>query len=135
MRISLKNKAIGYWLTFVLAAVMVVTAIVYASCFAITDYMSWAAFVFLVIGFAATLVLGVIGKLRFAPAAMVVCSAISVFCFAMKIYNFVATAVVGIDAVQGYSGFVATAVLYAVVIVASIFAVCLEQEIPAKTAV
>lgn len=90
--------------------------------------MSWFAFVMLVLGFVAGVALFFTDKMKYFPIAAFVLVLCAVIGYSVGIYDYVFNAAVGIDIKGVSAAFVANTVLYSVLLVASVFNVCLKQD-------
>lgn len=83
-----KDKTIAYYVALGFAVLTIVTAIIYTVNFAQTKYMSWAAFVFLLIAAIAFIALSVFGYNRIGSGAMSALSFTAFLLFIASVYTY-----------------------------------------------
>lgn len=127
MKEFFQNKRFGSYVTLSIAALLIITAIVYASCYANTAFISWASFIVLLVGAALTLLAYVLKLDRFAPAIALAGSMLALCFYIYGIYYFISSLIYGIQ----FSGIppqlVATMVLFIGTLVLSIANVFFPQ--------
>lgn len=132
IRDYLKDKAVGFWFTAAIAALSLVTAIVYAVCYAGTENINWFSFAFMLAAFVAAVVLVVLGKIKLAPYIQAALVFLSLLCFIYGIYYYVSVVLVGIDLDTFDPEFIVCTVLYAVTFglgVANVFLKQIKDEV------
>lgn len=117
------DKKYGFYILLSSMLLSLITMIVYAASYGQTRYMSWAAFVVLLVGIILAAALIVLKLYRFAPAVMLVTTLISLLLFIYYIYFFISSVLTGIQ----FSGFPpefwASVVFFALSLVVSIVSV------------
>lgn len=93
----LRDKSVGFWFSAGLSAFSLITAAVYAGCYAGTDDMSWAAFVFILFAAISGGTLIALKQYKYAPYAIAVFVFLSLLFFIYGIYYYVSVVMVGID--------------------------------------
>ncbi|MDE6505462.1 MAG: hypothetical protein K2L42_06295 [Clostridia bacterium] len=93
----LKDKSIGFWFSAGLSVFSLITAAVYAGCYAGTDDMSWAAFVFILLAGLSGCALIAFKQFKFVPYVIAVLVFLALLFFIYGIYYYVSVVMVGID--------------------------------------
>ncbi|MBO4989449.1 MAG: hypothetical protein J6D37_03860 [Clostridia bacterium] len=124
MKEFFKNKKFGFYVTLALVALFIITAIVYSNSYGNTAFMSWPAFIVLLVGAGLTVVLVALKQDRFAPALALATSVVALCLYILDIYYFISSIAYGIQ----FSGIpvelIATMVLFIgtmIVAIANIF--------------
>lgn len=122
------NKKYGFYVTLAAILLTVVTLIIYASVYGSTVFMAPATIAFLAIGIVGSIVLIVFKLYRFAPAVLLGASVLGL-CFSIYyLYNYIASAVYGIQFAGFPPEFFANIVFFVLTIVVSIAANFMPQE-------
>lgn len=93
----IKDKAVGFWFSVALTALSLITAAVYAGCYAGTDDMSWVAFVLILLAGISGATLIALKQFKYAPYALAILIFLSLLFFIYGIYYYVSVVMVGID--------------------------------------
>lgn len=121
-----KNKTIAFYIAVVVACISVIAAILYVAAFgSLSEYMSWLAFVFLLLAPVAFFAFSVFGLARMGAAVLALLNFAALLLAANKVLGFIADyAMVGLDSAgAAFPLFVAGAVLMVICsIVASVAA-------------
>lgn len=125
------SKSYGFYVTLLAVVLSLVTLIVYTSSFGGSRYMSWAAFVIMIIGMVAGLAMPIFRLDKWVPAVLLVTNFVSFLLFVYYVYFYVSVVLVGIQATSFSSGFIASVVFFALTIVACVADVFCRQT--AKT--
>lgn len=108
----LKDKAVGFWFTCALTVLSIITAAVYAGCYAGTDDMSWTAFALVLLaGLSGAALVGT-KQFKYAPYALAVLIFLSLLFFIYGIYYYVSVVMVGIDLDSFDARFIVNFILY-----------------------
>lgn len=128
------DKKAGFFVTLAGIALTLVLAIIYVACNGggdgTSDNMSWPAFILLLAGVVAAVVLVALRQQRYAGIALTVCTLISLGLYIYAIYLYVSAAFVGIDSTWSASFFAIT-IFYVLALAADIAALCLSLELSA----
>ena len=124
-----KNRA-GFALTLGMAALCLVTAIVYVCCYGSQErYMSWIAFAVLIVGGLAGTGLAFLGKYELGAACMAAASFSALMLYIQIIYLYVVVVYVGIDLKSLDPRFVLTSVCFVVCFIASLVTLFLPKVV------
>ena len=93
----LKDKDVGFWFSASLVVFSLLTAVIYAACYAGTDNINWVSFAFMLAAALAGGVLIALKKYSYAPYALAVLVFLLVLFFIYGIYYYVSVVMVGID--------------------------------------
>ncbi len=127
IKIDFANKSIGYYFSAVITLLSLVTAIVYAATYAGTAYISWMAFVLLLVLFVVNVALFLLAQLEWTTLSSVVLATIAVCFFAYGIYFYVSIVMVGIDLQTFDNNFIINAILFVLLLSLSISNVFLKK--------
>ncbi len=109
----LKDKAVGFWFSVSIAALSLITSIVYAVCYAGSDDMNWVSFALMAAAAVAAVVLIVLKRFEWAAYAQAALIFLSLLFFIYGIYYYVSVVLVGIDLDSFSAEFWVCTVLYA----------------------
>ncbi len=123
-----KNRALGYYFNATVTALSLVVAVVYAISYAGTAYISWFAFVLLLVIVLTNCVLLFLGKNEWSPLTTIVLATIAVCLFAYGIYFYVSIVMVGIDLQTFDSTFIINTILFVVLLGLSVANLFLRQS-------
>lgn len=126
-----KDRSLGFYVTCCAAILSIVTASVYAGCYHNQPrFMDWTAFVVMLVGAIAGLVLA-LPKMKLvnelAAAVIGVTVLVGLCLFIQALYNYVAVVMVGIDIDHFDPAFIASAALLVVSLIASVVAVFMPK--------
>ena len=123
------KKAFGFFVMLLVAALAVVTALVYMNNYQKLDaYRSWDAVYIMIAGAAAAVVLGIVGFSDLSSFALAGAALVGLLLFAKAIYGYVVVVLVGIDLNSFDMNFIVTTALFAVSFVASLITMFLPQK-------
>ncbi len=123
-----EKRAIGYFFSAAITVVALVLAIVYASSYGASAYISWIAFIALVVVFLTNGALFLLGKNEWSPLVSIVLVTLAVCFFIAGIYHYVSIVLVGID-IQTFSfAFITNAVLFVLLLALSAANIFLSQS-------
>lgn len=128
MKISIKNRTPGFYLSLALIALNLITAVVYVSCYNSSQYMSWLTFALLLAVTVAGIALFLTGQLRFFATVSFVGIIISIIAFVLATFNYIVDAYVGIDVTSLSGGFIGCVVLFALLLIVSFVANIFKTE-------
>ena len=80
------SKSYGFYVTLLAVVLSLVTLIVYTSSFGGSRYMSWAAFVIMIIGMVAGLAMPIFRLDKWVPAVLLVTNFVSFLLFVYYVY-------------------------------------------------
>ncbi len=123
-----KSRSYGFYVTLLVCVLSLVTVCIYASGFSGTKYMSWASFVLVIVGIAATLLLSIFKLEKWAPAVILLMTFISMLTFVYAIYLYVVTSVYAASVISFSAEFSATVIFYIISIVTGIANVFFKQS-------
>ena len=124
-----KNRA-GMIATLAMAALSAATAAVYAVCYGNQErYMSWTAFILLLVGGALGVALAFARKYELGAACMAVTAFAALMLYIQIIYMYVVVVYVGIDLKALDPRFVITSVFFVLCFIASLVTVFLPQVV------
>ncbi len=128
----LRGRSIGFYVTLALFALLVVTAIVYAICFAGSDYVVQSDFTGSIILLIAAMVVGIVFILFkgniYVPVIMGLLCFVSLLIYIHGVYYSVSIVLVGIDPMDEFiPRFIFCTVLYALVFLVSLVNLFLPQ--------
>jgi hypothetical protein len=122
-----KDKSYGFYASVVVFVLSLITAIVYAANYSGTKEMSWAAFIIILVGLVAAVVLGVFGKYRWIPVAMAVADFAALLLFIKAVYFYVSVVLYGINGSAFSPQFTTSTVFLIITFVLSIANIFLKQ--------
>lgn len=108
----LKDKDVGFWFSASLVVFSLLTAVIYAACYAGTDNINWVSFAFMLAAAVAGGVLIALKKYSYAPYALAVLIFLSLLFFIYGIYYYVSVVMVGIDLDSFDPEFIVCAIFY-----------------------
>ena len=123
-----ESKSYGFYVSIGLAVLSLVTAIVYASLFHMSRYMSWGAFAVVIVGVVLAAVLPFLKQAKWSCCAIALADFIALLLYAYNIYFYVSVVMVGIQASTFSPQFLACTSLFAILLVLNIANVFLKQE-------
>lgn len=127
MKDIFRNKARGFYVTLACMALALITAIVYASTYTTSRYMSWPAFGIMLAGVALAAGMILLKLERFVPSALLVTNFLSLLLFVYYIYFYISSVVTGIQ-FSGFSlEFFVNIILYIATLAVSVVCVFLPQ--------
>ncbi len=125
----LAEKRFGFYVTLAVAVLSLVTAIVYAVGYSNNArFMSWPAFILLIVGAVAALVFAFLDLDDFGTAILALFSLIGLLLFIHIIYNYVVVVMIGIDLSSFSGAFIASAVMFVLTFAASFVNLFLPQK-------
>lgn len=123
-----KNNSYGFYVSFAVSLLTLVTLIVYANAYGSNDrYMSWAGFVIMLVGIVAAVGLTAFKLNEWVPPVLALANFIALMLYITKIYNYVVVVMVGIDVASFSTQFLSCTVLFAILMVASIANIFFKQ--------
>jgi lysylphosphatidylglycerol synthetase-like protein (DUF2156 family) len=122
-----KDKSYGFYASVVVFVMSLITAIVYAANYGGTKEMSWAAFIIILVGLVAAVVLGVFGRYRWIPVAMAVADFVALLLFIKAVYFYVSVVLYGINGSAFSPQFTTSTVFLIITFVLSIANIFLKQ--------
>lgn len=123
-----KNKSIGLIFSVLICCLSLITAIVYATCYAGSTSMSWFAFILLLVGCVLGVVLFFFKKNKWIPYVQAICNFIALLFYIYGIYFYVSVVVVGIDLQSVDAAFVFNTVLFGLTFILSVANIYLKQD-------
>lgn len=123
----LKGKSYGFYVTLVLTALTVVTAVIYAALYNGSRYMSWPTVWIMIAGAAIALALPLAGQARWSNAVLALADFVAFLLYVYYIYFYVSVVMVGIQAKTFSWQFILCTVLFAALLVLNIVNVFLKQ--------
>ena len=123
------KKAYGFLVMLLVAALTVVTAIVYMNSYQKLDvYMSWTAVNVMLAGAAVALILSIAGLNDLGTGVLALVNLIGLLLFAQVIYGYVVVVLVGIDLNSFDQKFITCTALFAISFIASVVTMFLPQK-------
>lgn len=92
-----KDKAAGFYVMAAGVLLSLITAAVYVFCYIRSQYMSWFAFIFLLVAAAAAVAFTLLKMHRLAPVVLAAFNFLALLFFVYGIYLYVSIVMVGID--------------------------------------
>lgn len=123
-----ENKSYGFYVSIGLTVLSLVTAIVYASLFHMSRYMSWGAFAIILIGVVVAVALPFVKQEKWSCAVIALVDFIALLLYAYNIYFYVSIVMVGIQASTFSPQFLACTSLFVILLVFNIANMFLKQE-------
>lgn len=123
----LKDKDVGFWFSASLVVFSLLTAVVYAACYAGTDNISWLSFAFMLAAAAAGGALIALRRFTYAPYVLAALIFLSLLFFIYGIYYYVSVVMVGIDLDTFEPQFIICAIMYLLAFGAAVANVFLRQ--------
>lgn len=123
-----KRKSYGFYVTLGLILLAIVSAIIYASFFHVTRYMSWGAVAVMIGGAVVALLLPIFKQAKLSCFVLALTNFVGFLMYAYYIYFYVSIVLVGIQASSFSWQFILCTTLFGVLLVGSILNIFFEQE-------
>lgn len=123
----LKDKDVGFWFSASLVVFSLLTAVIYAACYAGTDNINWASFAFMLVAAVAGGALIALKLYVYVPYVLAALIFLSLLFFIYGIYYYVSVVMVGIDLDTFEPQFIVCALFYFLAFGASVANVFLRQ--------
>ena len=123
-----KNKSIGFYVTLGTIGLALVTAVAYLLCYNNTDNFNVWAFIVLLVSVVASVILVLIKQYKIAPYALGFLNFVALLFYVYGIYYYVSVVLVGIDLDHFEPQFFVSAILFVVLLGASVAAIFMKQE-------
>ncbi|MDE5729089.1 MAG: hypothetical protein K2I20_02825 [Clostridia bacterium] len=123
----LKDKDVGFWFSASLVVFSLLTAVVYAVCYAGTDNINWVAFAFLIAAAVLGAALIALKLYVYVPYVLAALIFLSLLFFVYGIYYYVSVVMVGIDLDHFEPQFFVCTIMFVLATAASVANVFLRQ--------
>lgn len=123
-----ESKSYGFYVSIGLTLLSLVTAIVYASLFHMSRYMSWGAFAVILVGVVVAVALPFVKQAKWSCAVLALADFLALLLYVYNIYFYVSVVMVGIQASTFSPQFLACTALFVILLVCNIANVFLKQE-------
>ena len=123
------KKAYGFFVMLLVAALTVVTALVYTNSYQKLEvYMSWPAVGIMVAGAVLALIFSLVGLNDLGSGLLAAANLVGLLLFAQVIYGYVVVVLVGIDLNSFDTKFIVCTALFAISFIASLVTMFLPQK-------
>ncbi len=123
----MKDKDVGFWFSASLVVFSLITAVVYAACYAGTDNINWISFALMLAAAVSGAVLIALKLYVYVPYVLAALIFLSLLFFVYGIYYYVSVVMVGIDLDHFEPQFIICAIMYILAVGASVANVFLRQ--------
>ncbi len=123
----MKDKDVGFWFSASLVVFSLITAVVYAACYAGTDNINWISFALMLAAAVSGAVLIALKLYVYVPYVLAALIFLSLLFFVYGIYYYVSVVMVGIDLDNFEPQFIICAIMYILAVGASVANVFLRQ--------